>query len=68
MTIHMKAIKQYFTLSVTLKLHLAVMNTTPQQFSVIVSKSMESDYRPLEQNVSEQLEDINRLLIQSLGK
>ncbi|XP_078353476.1 intraflagellar transport protein 74 homolog [Oculina patagonica] len=34
----------------------------------IASKSMESDYRPLKQNVSEQLEDINRLLIQSLGK
>ncbi|KAJ7358819.1 hypothetical protein OS493_021607 [Desmophyllum pertusum] len=34
----------------------------------IASKSMESDYRPLKLNVSEQLEDINRLLIQSLGK
>ena len=44
------------------------MHTTPWQLSVIASKSMESDYRPLKQNVSEQLEDINRLLIQSLGK
>lgn len=34
----------------------------------IATKSMESDYRPLKQNVSEQLEDINKLLIQSLGK
>lgn len=34
----------------------------------IATKSLESDYRPLKQNVSEQLEDINKLLIQSLGK
>lgn len=34
----------------------------------IATKSMESDYRPLKQNVSEQLDDINKLLIQSLGK
>ncbi|KAJ7358815.1 Intraflagellar transport protein 74 [Desmophyllum pertusum] len=34
----------------------------------IASKSMESDYRPLKLNVSEQLEDINRLLIQSSWK
>lgn len=34
----------------------------------IATKSMESDYRPLKQNVSEQLEDINKLLILSLGK
>ncbi|XP_073259042.1 intraflagellar transport protein 74 homolog [Porites lutea] len=34
----------------------------------IAQKSMESDYRPMKQNVTEQLEDINKLLIQSLSK
>jgi len=34
----------------------------------IASKSMESDYRPMKQNVTEQWEGINKLLIQSLGK
>ena len=29
---------------------------------------MESDYRPMKENVTEQLEDINKLLIQSLSK
>lgn len=34
----------------------------------IAQKSMESDYRPMKQNVTEKLEDINKLLIQSLSK
>ena len=34
----------------------------------IASKSMESDYRPIKQNVSAQLDELNKILIQNLGK
>ena len=34
----------------------------------IASKSMESDYRPIKQSVSAQLDELNKILIQNLGK